>query len=191
MDIRTLDKRMQKFKFEAFSFIGDNQFVYLHCKVLVCNATDPNSRCAQGCVQRKKRALATQISKDEEVHVSQGPFMRGDDEEETKLEETVKDMRDTEKSGEFIHRKFNVPCSFHDGHLDISHGNSTACTGLRMASAIRQFVSLLRRRSLCRHVWSRHVCREESCVIATDEAVQQYRKLPLISPVLKQLCKGF
>ena len=114
MDIRTLDKRMQKFKFEAFSFIGDNQFVYLHCKVLVCNATDPNSRCAQGCVQREKRALATQISKDEEVHVSQGPFMRGDDEEETKLEETVKDMRDTGKSGEFIHREFNVRCSFHD-----------------------------------------------------------------------------
>ena len=36
--------------------------------------------------------------------MSQGPFMRGDDEkdkEETKLEETEKDMRDTEKSGKF------------------------------------------------------------------------------------------
>ena len=138
MDIRTLDKRMQKFKFEAFSFIGDNQFVYLHCKVLICNATDPNSRCAQGCVQRKRRAVATQVSKDEEVNVSQGPFMRGDDEEETKVEETVKDMSDTEKSGEFINREFNVCCSFHDGHLDIYHGNWTAI--LRMASSIRQYL---------------------------------------------------
>ena len=140
MDIRTLDKRMQKFKFEAFSFIGDNQFVYLHCKVLICNATDPNSRCAQGCVQRKRRAVATQVSKNEEVHVSQGPFLRGDDEEEKKVEETVKDMSDTEKSGEFINREFNVCCSFHDGHFDIYHGNWTASSGLRMASSIRQYL---------------------------------------------------
>ena len=46
----------------------------------------------------------TQGSKNEEVHLSQGPFMRGADEneeEETKLEETEKDMRDVEKSGKF------------------------------------------------------------------------------------------
>ena len=104
MDIPTADKRMQKFKLEAFSFIGDHQFVYMHCKVLICNASDPNSRCAQGCVNRAKRSLMTQGSKNEEVHLSQGPFMRGDDEkdkEETKLEETEKDMRDVEKSGKF------------------------------------------------------------------------------------------
>ena len=104
MDIPTADKRMQKFKLEAFSFIGDHPFVYMHCKVLICNATDPNSRCAQGCVNRAKRSLMTQGSRNEEVHLSQGPFMRGDDEkdkEETKLEETEKDMRDVEKSGKF------------------------------------------------------------------------------------------
>ena len=101
MDIPTADKRMQKFKLEAFSFIGDHQFVYMHCKVLICNATDPNSRCAQGCVNRAKRSLMTQGSKNEEVHLSQGPFMRGAEEEETKLEETEKDMRDVEKSGKF------------------------------------------------------------------------------------------
>ena len=72
--------------------------------------------------------------------MSQGPFMRGDDEEETKVEETVKDMSDTEKSGEFINREFNVCCSSHDGHLDIYHGNWTASTGLRMASSIRQYL---------------------------------------------------
>ena len=43
----------------------------------------------------------TQGSKNEEVHLSQGPFMRGAEEEETKLEETEKDMRDVEKSGKF------------------------------------------------------------------------------------------
>ena len=34
--------------------------------------------------------------------MSQGPFMRGDDEEETKLEKTEQDMRDARKSSKFL-----------------------------------------------------------------------------------------
>lgn len=33
--------------------------------------------------------------------MSQGPFMRGDEEEETKLEKTEQDMRDAKKSSKF------------------------------------------------------------------------------------------
>ena len=100
--IHTADKRTQRFSIEAFSFVGDHQFVYMHCKVMVCNAADPHSRCAQGCVRRGKRSLITQESNDEEINMSQGPFMRGDDEEETKLEKTEQDMRDARKSSKFL-----------------------------------------------------------------------------------------
>ena len=97
--IPTADKRTQRFSLEAFSFIGDHQFVFMHCRVKICNATDPNSRCAQGCLDRRKRSLITQESKDEEAYLAEGPFMRGKDEEdETQLQETDKELRDMEKS---------------------------------------------------------------------------------------------
>jgi len=40
----------------------------------------------------------TQESKDEEVYLAQGPFMRKDEDDETKLQETDKELRDMEKS---------------------------------------------------------------------------------------------
>lgn len=45
----------QRFSVAAFEFIGKFPFVYLHCSVVVCKADDPNSRCAQGCIQGSKR----------------------------------------------------------------------------------------------------------------------------------------
>ena len=72
----TDDERIQHFKLESFSFVGDHPFVYMHCKVKICNATDPNSRCAQGCLHdRRKRSLYSQESDDEEYNLAQGPFM--------------------------------------------------------------------------------------------------------------------
>ena len=49
----------------------------------------------------------TQESDDEEVDLSQGPFMRGE-EEETKLEKTEKDMRNAEKNSKFSGGKWNI-----------------------------------------------------------------------------------
>ena len=43
-------RQKQRFSVEAFKFVGDFPFVYLHCSVIVCKADDPNSRCAKGCV---------------------------------------------------------------------------------------------------------------------------------------------
>ncbi|KAM7451618.1 hypothetical protein ABFA07_000937 [Porites harrisoni] len=95
----TNDKRTQKFSLEAFAFVGDHMFVYMHCRVKICNASDPNSRCAQGCIRRAKRAVTTLESKDDEVALAQGPFMREDSDEKTELEETEKEPRALKKGG--------------------------------------------------------------------------------------------
>jgi len=98
--IETDDERMQRFKLESFSFVGDHPFVYMHCKVKICNATDPNSRCAQGCLhERRKRSLYSQGSKDEEAYLAQGPFMLPD--QEANDQETLTEERDVENSGKF------------------------------------------------------------------------------------------
>lgn len=97
----TNDKRTQKFSLEAFAFVGDHMFVYMHCRVKICNASDPNSRCAQGCIRRAKRAVTTLESKDDEVTLAEGPFMREDSDEKTELEETEKEPRALKKGGKF------------------------------------------------------------------------------------------
>ena len=101
----TDDSRTKRYEIEAFSFVGDHQFVYMHCKVRICNASDPHSRCAKGCIPpRERRSLnAVSQSKDEEAYLAEGPFMRGDgDEDETKDIETEKDIKVEETSGELV-----------------------------------------------------------------------------------------
>ncbi|KAF6109495.1 hypothetical protein HJG60_010769 [Phyllostomus discolor] len=46
-----------KFKFDAFSFLSSYDVVYLQCKVAVCQAGDPSSRCSQGCVGQSQRSV--------------------------------------------------------------------------------------------------------------------------------------
>ena len=100
--IPTNDTRAAKFSLEAFSFVGDNPFVYIHCKVRICNASDPNSRCAQGCIpSRRRRSLAeVSPSKDDLAYLAQGPFMR-EDENEREADETTKDIRDEDTGGNY------------------------------------------------------------------------------------------
>ena len=38
-----------RFSLEAFKFIADHPFVFVHCHVIVCNATDPTSKCGKKC----------------------------------------------------------------------------------------------------------------------------------------------
>lgn len=81
----------QRFSMEAFTFIGGHQWVFLHCQVRVCNATDPTSRCARGCIKsRSKRSLATTDYKDEQYHLAEGPIM-GREEEDEQLGKTPVD----------------------------------------------------------------------------------------------------
>ena len=102
--IPTVEERIQRYKLEAFSFVGDHPFVYLHCKVKICNASDPNSRCAQGCLHdRRKRSLYSEETNDEEYNLAQGPFILSD--EETEALETLNEVHDAENYGKFYERK--------------------------------------------------------------------------------------
>ena len=98
--IPTADKRTQKFSLKAFKFIGVHQFVYMHCRVKICNAADPNSRCAQGCISKraKRSAMAPRETTDEEITLAEGPFMRKDEDEEAQPQETKKELREMERS---------------------------------------------------------------------------------------------
>ncbi|XP_078145009.1 CUB and zona pellucida-like domains 1-1 protein [Centroberyx gerrardi] len=46
-----------RFTFQAFQFLRAHESVYLQCKVLICPASDYNSRCRRGCSKRKARDL--------------------------------------------------------------------------------------------------------------------------------------
>ncbi|CAG05080.1 unnamed protein product [Tetraodon nigroviridis] len=49
-----------RFSFKAFQFLRATESVYLQCKVLICQASDANSRCRRGCSRRKTRDLQAQ-----------------------------------------------------------------------------------------------------------------------------------
>lgn len=88
----------KRFSVEAFKFVGDFPFVYLHCSVVVCRISDPDSRCSKGCVpglhvnppysvmeklkeeeakeHRAKRALDNEEPK---YLISKGPFSLNDE----------------------------------------------------------------------------------------------------------------
>ena len=81
----------QRFSVEAFKFVGDFPFVYLHCSVVVCRVGDPDSRCSKGCIpglhvnppysvmeklkeQAQHRAKREVQYKDPNYLISKGPF---------------------------------------------------------------------------------------------------------------------
>ncbi|XP_038141380.1 deleted in malignant brain tumors 1 protein-like isoform X3 [Cyprinodon tularosa] len=68
-----------RFSFRAFQFLRGTDSVYLQCKVVICPASDFNSRCRRGCSRRVAREL-------ESEHESQtlvvGPIQLKDPEKE-------------------------------------------------------------------------------------------------------------
>ncbi|XP_035926120.1 CUB and zona pellucida-like domain-containing protein 1 [Halichoerus grypus] len=48
-----------RFQFNAFKFLRSLGSVYLQCKILICDHSDPQSRCNQGCVSRRKRDISS------------------------------------------------------------------------------------------------------------------------------------
>ena len=101
------DKRRERFSLEAFKFLGNNPFVYMHCKVKVCDADDPNSRCAQGCLRnsRRRRSLYTQETNDEEYLLAQGPFMRGAEKSDETESQVDIELHEIENSSKFSFTK--------------------------------------------------------------------------------------
>ncbi|XP_057707332.1 uncharacterized protein LOC130925722 [Corythoichthys intestinalis] len=69
-----VDALLYHLEFQAFKF-GDNDQVYITCTVLMCDVTDPFSRCAMGCLdeqfRRRRRATGKQASVQS---LTQGPF---------------------------------------------------------------------------------------------------------------------
>ena len=70
--------RVQRFSMQAFRFMSQHRFVYLHCDLVVCYAYDYNSTCARSttCQQRYRRDVG-QSSEDVSgmYPLSFGPIM--------------------------------------------------------------------------------------------------------------------
>lgn len=67
----------ERFSVESFSFIGDHPFVFVHCHVRICNASDPNSKCVRICedVERRKRDVRYAAELGNDVYpLAQGPL---------------------------------------------------------------------------------------------------------------------
>ncbi|XP_019618774.1 PREDICTED: LOW QUALITY PROTEIN: uncharacterized protein LOC109465776 [Branchiostoma belcheri] len=68
-----------RFGFQAFAYTSGAPTVYLHCDVLLCKASDPNSRCAQGCQTPSGRRRREAEGEPEVYRLIQGPIVLGDD----------------------------------------------------------------------------------------------------------------
>ncbi|XP_068754317.1 ZP domain-containing protein-like [Montipora capricornis] len=65
----------QRFSLEAFKFIADHPFVFIHCHVILCNATDPSSKCAKKCQSRVRQTREVSDHMIDDVHhLAQGPL---------------------------------------------------------------------------------------------------------------------
>jgi len=65
----------QRFSLEAFKFIADHPFVFVHCHVIVCNASDPSSKCIKKCPSsgRGRRQVNDHMT-DYAYSLAQGPL---------------------------------------------------------------------------------------------------------------------
>ena len=64
----------QRFSLEAFKFIADHPFVFVHCHVIVCNATNPGSQCAKKCPSRGRARRAVSDHVTDAYSLAQGPL---------------------------------------------------------------------------------------------------------------------
>ncbi|XP_035682518.1 uncharacterized protein LOC118419941 [Branchiostoma floridae] len=69
----------RRFGFQAFAYTSGAPTVYLHCNVLLCKASDPNSRCAQGCQPPSGRRRREAKGEPEVYRLIQGPIVVGQD----------------------------------------------------------------------------------------------------------------
>ena len=81
---------VQRFRIQAFRFLTQHRFVYIHCDLVVCNRNYLNSTCARGntCSHRYRRDVNRMSSSDDSSRMyalSFGPLMyskeTGDDHE--------------------------------------------------------------------------------------------------------------
>ncbi|XP_028395056.1 ZP domain-containing protein-like [Dendronephthya gigantea] len=72
---------VQRFSIQAFRFLSQHRFVYLHCDLVVCYRYDSNSTCSRStsCPRRVRRAAVDEPSDDasKKYALSFGPLMYG------------------------------------------------------------------------------------------------------------------
>ncbi|XP_066282841.1 ZP domain-containing protein-like [Branchiostoma lanceolatum] len=68
-----------RFGFQAFAYTSGVDMVYVHCDVLLCKASDPNSRCAQGCQPPSGRRRREAEGEPEVYRLTQGPIVVAED----------------------------------------------------------------------------------------------------------------
>lgn len=75
----------QRFSLDTAKFIGTDSFVFVHCHVIVCNATDPDSQCAKKCPagNRGKRQVSDH-KMDAAYSLAQGPLLLVSEKKEEK-----------------------------------------------------------------------------------------------------------
>ena len=77
-----------RFTMEAFKFVGQ-PFVFIHCHMVICNASDTRSKCARGCGKKDRGKR--------EVHLEGGyPLVQGpiavDQEADGEKKDIAKDL---------------------------------------------------------------------------------------------------
>ncbi|KAL0157005.1 hypothetical protein M9458_048251 [Cirrhinus mrigala] len=78
--IYTSHQSNAKFRMEAFKFIGQYEQVFISCSIIICQANNPNTRCAQGCTNGTQVAPSSHVHKREAAiqtgshFISQGPL---------------------------------------------------------------------------------------------------------------------
>ncbi|KAJ7390067.1 hypothetical protein OS493_027592 [Desmophyllum pertusum] len=75
----------QRFSLEAFKFIAKHPFVFVHCHVIICNSTDPGSKCAKKCPSsgRGRREASDHVTGDV-YSLAQGPLLLAREKREEK-----------------------------------------------------------------------------------------------------------
>jgi len=72
-------KGLHRFSLQAFHFINTpDPFVYIHCKAVVCNSSDPNSECLKDCNVLPRHRQRRALPYTEPLHVellSHGPIL--------------------------------------------------------------------------------------------------------------------
>lgn len=70
---------IRRFSFDTFQFTGEyGNFVYLHCNLVVCNASKPTSRCSISCLNLEYPRRKRDAGKEEGVAragLTEGPFI--------------------------------------------------------------------------------------------------------------------
>ena len=80
----------QRFSLEAFKFLANHPFVFVHCHVTVCNATDPDSLCSKTCsVSGRRKREVNDLMTDELYSLAQGPIHLARTKEEGKREKSL------------------------------------------------------------------------------------------------------